>query len=197
MFAPLPSALETSLRNSPAVSRVLDQWAELAIPHCWLAAGVVVQSYWNDRHRFPPIYGISDVDLVYFDSQDLTENAESCHASRIGDLHQSLGIKIDVKNEARVHLWYESRFGFPIKAYTSVESAIETFPTTAGAIGVRPKGNRLEAFAPFGFDDLMNLIVRPNKRQITRTIYADKVNRWMSLWPRLNVIGWDEALSTK
>ena len=66
-------------------------------------------------------------------------------------------------------------------------------PTTAGAIGIRPTGLGLEAYAPFGFDDLLNLIVRPNKRQVTRSIYSDKVARWTAHWPRLRIIEWDDA----
>ena len=32
----------------------------------------------------------------------------------------------DVKNEARVHLWYEARFGAAIPPYQSAEAAIAT-----------------------------------------------------------------------
>jgi hypothetical protein len=192
MFVPLPPKVETSLRANPIVATVLDDWLQLKLPNCWLVAGAVVQSYWNYVHGFQPQHGISDIDLIYFDPDDLTEETERQHAARINARHQDLGIRFDVKNEARVHLWYEERFGYPIKAYTSVEAAIETFPTTAGAIGVRPAGNKLEAFAPFGFADLVNLVVRPNTRQVTRAIYAEKVARWKPHWPQLRFVDWDD-----
>src|ERR1700730_3374080 len=38
---------------------------------------------------------------------------------------------------ARVHLWYEDRFGYALKPYLSSADAIATFPTTATAVGVR------------------------------------------------------------
>jgi len=192
MIAPLPEKLEDSLLVNPAVSEVLRGWNDLALPNCWLVAGVLVQSYWNAAHGFSPLNGVSDVDLIYFDHEDLTEDSEAQHASRISNRFNSLPIRFDVKNEARVHLWYEARFGYSIEPYTSAESAIDTFPTTAGAIGVRAVGDSIESYASFGFDDLMNLVVRPNKRQITRSIYAEKVLRWRSLWPMLNVIEWDD-----
>lgn len=69
---------------------------------------------------------------------------------------------------------------------------METFPTTAGSIGVRANGQALEAFAPFGFDDLMNLIIRPNKRQITRSIYEEKVACWKRIWPRVKYLEWGD-----
>ena len=192
MISLLPHKLEDSLRSNPVVSELLKTWRDLDLPNCWLVAGTVVQSYWNTMHEFPPLHGVSDVDLIYFDPNDLTEETEVAHASRISDFFDSLPVSFDVKNEARVHLWYESRFGYPIRAYTSAENAIDTFPTTAGAIGIRPTGDAIDSYASFGFDDLMNLVVRPNKRQITRRIYDKKVARWKSQWPMLNIIEWDD-----
>ena len=144
-------------------------------------------------HGYSPLHGINDIDLIYFDPDDLSEDTENKQSIRINNCYEGLGIKFDVKNEARVHLWYEGRFGYPINAYTAAESAIETFPTTAGAIAVRPNGQGLESFAPFGFDDLMNLVIRPNKRQITKEIYLDKVARWEPNWPRVKFLSWEES----
>lgn len=46
--------------------------------------------------------------------------------------------------------------------------------------------------APFGIHDLMNGIVRPNKKQIKREIYDAKAARWITVWPGLSVVTWDE-----
>ena len=193
MHVALPTRLELSLRKSRVISCVFDRWDELALPNCWMVAGAVFQTYWNSAHGYSALQGINDIDLVYFDSGDLNEDTENRHEERVNHYYADLGIKFDVKNEARVHLWYEDRFGYPINAYTSVESAIETFPTTAGAVAIRPHGQELEAFAPFGFDDLMNLVIRPNKRQITREIYAEKVAKWKPNWPLVKFLEWDET----
>lgn len=40
-------------------------------------------------------------------------------------------------------------------------------------------------------NDLLGLIVRPNKVQITKEIYEKKVLRWKTNWPDLNVIPWN------
>jgi hypothetical protein len=193
LYTPLPSKLESCLRESPILSPLFDSWPELALPNCWLVAGAVVQTYWNSAHGFAPLHGINDIDVIYFDPDDLSEETEKEHSVRINKRYEQLFVKLDVKNEARVHLWYENRFGFPINAYSSVESAMKTFPTTAGAIGVRSVGHKLQAYSPFGFDDLMNLVVRPNRRQITRAIYAEKVARWRPNWPRVRFLDWDDA----
>ena len=192
MYVQLPEMIESSLRDSPVISCVFDNWTELALPNCWMVAGAVFQTFWNRVYGYSSLHGIDDVDLIYFDPEDLSEDTESDHHIRINRCYDGLGIAFDVKNEARVHLWYEQRFGYPISAYTSVESAIQTFPTTAGAVAVRPKGQRLEAYAPFGFDDLLNLVIRPNKRQITRQIYLDKIARWQPKWPRVEFLPWED-----
>ena len=92
-----------------------------------------------------------------------------------------------------MHLWYEDRFGCSLEPYASSQEAIDTFPTTAGAIGIRPTGEAIECYASFGFDDLLDLVVRPNKRQVTRAIYDRKVARWKALWPMLEIVDWDAA----
>ena len=188
----LPDELRLAVEANPVLSEVLSNWDDVALPDCWIVAGAVVQSYWNAAHHFPRLYGISDIDLVYFDPDDLSETSESRHAVRIADRFDEAGINFDVKNEARVHLWYASKFGYPIKPYTSSASAIDTFPTTAGSIGIRPGRGGLESYASFGFDDLLDLVVRPNKRQVSRQVYNAKVSRWRSLWPKLRIVDWND-----
>jgi hypothetical protein len=105
-------------------------------------------------------------------------------------LFPTLSARLDTKNEARVHLWYTAKFGYAITPYISTMHAITTFPTTATAVGVRPTPAGFSVTAPFGLSDLFGLIVRPNKVQITRTIYETKLARWRSLWPHLAIVDW-------
>src|SRR5262249_34156124 len=81
--------------------------------------------------------------------------------------------------------------------YRSTEDAIGTCPTTATAIGVRPRGRQLEVWAPFGTDDLFNLVVRPNRVQITPAIYDAKVTRWVVRWPSLVALPWEEGVGRR
>jgi len=134
-----------------------------------------------------------DVDLVYFDVTDISERRETHHAERLQERFAGLPVRIDVKNEARVHLWYAAKFGYSIPPYRSTAHAISTFPTTATSVGIQPKPTGLSISAPFGLSDLLGLIVRPNKVQITRSIYEAKVARWRALCPRVAIIDWSEA----
>jgi uncharacterized protein len=186
--------LEVALEQNKWLREILERFEEIALPDSWLVAGSIAQTIWNLGCGRSAELGLKDVDLIYFDDQDLSFDAEASHERRLRDLFRRLPIKLDVKNDARVHLWYEERFGYAIKPYLSSADAIATFPTTATAVGVRRIRGKLECRAPFGLDDLFGLVVRPNKRQITRPIYEAKVDRWRSIWPRLTFLRWGEMV---
>jgi uncharacterized protein len=184
--------LRAALSRSPIVATIVGRWREVGLPDGWLVAGCVAQTVWNDASGLPAGHGISDVDLVYFDGDDLSQETEAAHAARIRALFADLGLWIDVKNEARVHLWYAEKFGTVLAPYVSTEDAITTFPTTATAVGVQPRAGGLHVFAPYGLSDLLGLIVRPNKKQITQAIYDAKVKKWQAKWSGLRVVPWDD-----
>lgn len=182
--------LQAIIRESPLLSPLLRRWNEIALPDAWLVAGAIAQTVWNHAYGFSLDHGINDIDIVYFDAHDLSEDAEADHAARIRMAFSDQPVWIDVKNEARVHLWYAAKFGYPIEPYISTTDAITTFPTTATAVGVRPHNGGLELCAPFGLADLLGGFVRANKRQITREVYERKVDRWIKVWPELKVVSW-------
>jgi len=185
--------LQAALAQNRSLSELLARFDEIGLPDAWLVAGAITQTVWNLAFGQPAERGIKDVDLVYFHEADLSPEAEAARENRLRHLFRHLPIRLDVKNEARVHLWYEARFGYPIAPYSSASDAIASFPTTATSLGVRRNGPAVECCAPFGLDDLFGLIVRPNRRQVTRVIYDAKVARWRSFWPGLNFVPWDEA----
>jgi uncharacterized protein len=187
--------LHVSLLQNECLADILERFDEIALPDAWLVVGFIAQTIWNLACGQPAELGIKDVDLIYFDEQDLSLGAEAGHQRRFRNLFGHLPIKLDVKNEARVHLWYPERFGYAIAPYRSSTDAIATFPTTATAVGVRRIHDQFECCAPFGLDDLFGLVVRPNKRQITRAIYEAKIERWRSIWPRLTILPWDETVT--
>ncbi|MGE0575928.1 MAG: nucleotidyltransferase family protein [Reyranella sp.] len=185
--------LNAVIQDSPLLSAVTARWAHVGLPDAWLTAGAIAQTVWNDGFGLPPEHGIADVDIVYFDGEDLSAEAEATHAARVRRLFSDLAVWIDVKNEARVHLWYEAKFGRPLTPYVSTADAISTFPTTATAVGVQPRADGLALVAPFGLADLLGLVVRPNKKQISSQVYEAKIGRWLTLWPGLQVVPWDEV----
>lgn len=185
--------LQAKLRENSWLSEILRRFDAIGLPDSWIVAGCIAQSVWNLAYGRAAETGIKDVDIVYFDPDDLSAEAEAGHERRLRNSFSALPVKLDIKNEARVHLWYEEAFGYPISPYCSTADAIASFPTTATAVGVRWQDSQFECCAPFGLDDLFALRVRPNKRQITPAIYAAKVKRWRSIWPKLTFLAWDET----
>jgi uncharacterized protein len=185
--------LRLALAQNKWFEEILGRFEEIDLPDSWLVAGCIAQTIWNLRCKQPARLGIKDVDLIYFDAQDLSAETEAGHERRLRELLRALPLKLDVKNEARVHLWYKDRFGYPIEPYSCSADAISTFPTTATSVGIRRVFGKFECCAPFGLDDLFGLVVRPNKRQITRAIYEAKIARWRSIWPDLIYLPWDDA----
>ncbi|MGE5550365.1 MAG: nucleotidyltransferase family protein [Bacteroidota bacterium] len=133
---------------------------------------------------------LNDLDLVYFDGHDLSYEAEDRYIRQAHELFKHLPIRVEVRNQARVHLWYERHFGYPIEPYRSVEEAINTWLTTATCVGVRYQKDTFSVYAPYGLNDLFGMIVRPNKLQITEEIYLNKVKRWKQCWPKLQIVPW-------
>lgn len=183
-------ALETLIRANPVVSTLLDELPGLGLPDWYLGAGGVAQTVWNHLHGFSSTHGIDDYDIVYFDPDDLTAAGESAIEASVLALVGAHGVKVDVTNEARVHLWYERRFGRSLAPYRSTEEAIATWPTTATSVGVRIDEGALVVCAPFGLADLFARVVRANTALIDREVYEAKVRRWEQLWPRLTILPW-------
>ena len=178
--------------KSETLSEILSRSGELDLPDWHLGAGFVAQTIWNLKSGFFETQFIYDVDLVYFDSNDLSLESEIKAEELVRNHFKSIPLKFDVKNQARVHMWYEDKFGYAIPPYQSVYDAICTWPTSATAIGITRASDGPKVFAPFGLTDLMTMIVRPNKRQVNEPIYLSKVERWKHQWPLLKIIGWNE-----
>jgi hypothetical protein len=177
--------LLAALDQNPHIAAI--RRAELGLPDAWLVAGCLAQTVWNLQAGNDPSHGIADYDLVYFDAADLS--VETRHETRLRDV---LGLKLDVKNQARVHLWYEARFGVAIEPYASVEQAIATYPTTATAIGLRLRDGALHA--SFGWADLQSGIVRANRRLASHAVFNAKAARWRALWPHLRILPWEQGI---
>jgi uncharacterized protein len=174
------------------LQKIFEVSQSVLVDHYYIGAGCLVQTVWNYLSGYPLEYGIEDVDIVYYDAEDLSLEKEKEFERKFTSLLDPLPFKVDVKNEARVHLWYEEKFGYKIEPYPSLEAAINTWPTTATSLGVRKNQQGFKVYAPFGLNDLFGMIVRPNKVQITREIYERKVDKWKKRWPRLTIIPWDQ-----
>jgi hypothetical protein len=137
-----------------------------------------------------------DYDLFYFDP-DLSLAAEDRTIDRLSREFSDLGIRIEPRNQARVHLWYERKFGIKYPPVRSARHAVRRFPTTTTAVALAISDDRKPIlYAPFGLSDALNLIVKPNPRLPIRDIYEQKTTRWKMVWPELVVHPWDNGSSS-
>lgn len=183
--------VETLSKNEPLI-RVLKVLKELNLPfEYYIGAGCITNTVWNEISGYPLEYGISDIDIVYYEPEDITTESEKKLKDILLDRLGDFQFKLDVKNQARVHLWYENKFGFSIKAYDYLEEAIDSWPTTATALGLRQEQDGLyKIYAPYDLEDLFSMVVRPNKMMITREIFENKAKKWREKWPKLMIIPW-------
>ena len=176
--------IEVALGN-PANRAVVDEIAWL--PDAWLAGGCLVQTVWNALTRRPLTHGINDYDVIYFDP-DMSWEAEDTIIRRLEQRLATLQIKIEIRNQARVHLWYPERHGRPYPPLTSAAESIDRFLTTNTQVGLRQPAQGFELYAPRGLSDAVGLIVRPNATaNFSASNYETKVARWKALWPEITV----------
>jgi hypothetical protein len=185
--------LRAALRRNRALTEVLARAAGMDLPDWYLVAGCLYQTVWNVVTGQPPEAGILDYDLAYFDDSDLSWDAEDAAITAGHEIFAGLPAPVQIRNQARVHLWYERKFGVPCPPHESTEAAIDTFEATAACLGARLQpGGRWRIYAPYGLADVFNLVVRPNPVLAPRHVYQAKTARWRQQWPGLTVLPWPE-----
>ena len=178
----------TAALTNPVNDAIIRALSALALPDAWLVSGCLVQTVWNGLTSRAPDYGISDYDVFYFDPNTSWE-AEDAVIRRLEVALAQLGAKIETRNQARVHLWYEAKHGVRYPPLARTTEGIDRFLTANTKVGIRRAGNGYEVYAPHGFDDIAGMVVRPNPGpNFSAANYAAKAARWKALWPEITVI---------
>lgn len=174
------------MRATRPLMRVLETARALDLPDHLVFSGAVYQAVLNHLTGRPAEYGLKDYDLAYFDASDLSYEAEDVVIRRVrAAFDEPLRGMVEVRNQARVHLWFEAKFGEAYTPLTHTAEAIERFTSATFAVGIGLEADGgLRVEAPFGLADLFALRLRPNPRRKTmgfaRTC-ADVRRRWPEL----------------
>ena len=179
--------IESTLSNT--VNReILAQLPVLGLSDAWLVSGALFQTAWNRLINRPLDYGIRDYDIFYFDA-DTSYEAEDNVMAGANAAFASLNRTVEVRNQARVHLWYEEKFGMPYPPPERATDGIDRFLMHNAQVGIRPRGGSYDVYAPRGFADIEAMIVRPNLTQNFRADrYYEKAARWKALWPEITIL---------
>ena len=179
--------LAAALRN-PVNEKIAGALFQLDLPDAWIVSGCLVQTVWNGLTGRAADYGIADYDVFYFDP-DTSWQAEDAVIGKLQDQLTKPGVKIEARNQARVHLWYPEKHGLPYPALHSSTQGIDRFLTRNTQVGIRRTPAGHDVYAPHGFDDIADMIVRPNPGpNFSAANYAAKAARWKALWPELTVL---------
>jgi uncharacterized protein len=136
------------------LTEVLTRAAAMGLPGWYLVAGCLYQTVWNVVTGQPPEAGILDYDLAYYDASDLSWDAEDAVIRAGNQVFAGLSAPVQIRNQARVHLWYEPKFGIACPPHASTEAAIDTYEATTACLGVRAEaGGRWRIYAPHGLSE--------------------------------------------
>jgi len=183
--AALERRLEEIVRAAPNLMRVLTTARDLDLPDWMIFSGAVYQRVLNHLTGRDLDYGIKDYDLGYFDP-DTSYEAEDRVIRRVAAAFEPpLREMVEVRNQARVHLWFEGKFGEPYAPLTRTADALSRFVSPLFSVGVRLEpDDSLSVAAPFGLDDLFALRLAPNPIRKTNG-FARTAASATARWPEL------------
>ncbi len=186
----LQARLAEIVRETPGLMHVLRVARGLDLPDWMVFSGAVYQPVWNSLTGRPAGYGVKDYDLAYFDPADTSYEAEDRVIRRVAAAFEPpFREMVEVRNQARVHLWFEDHFGEPYTPLSSSAEALSRFAAATFAVGVRfDTDDRLTIFAPFGLDDLFAMRLRPNLTRATAK-FAKIASGVVDRWPEVIVEG--------
>jgi hypothetical protein len=97
---------------------------------------------------------------------------------------------VEVRNQARVHLWFEDHFGEPYTPLSSTDEALSRFVAPAFAVGVRLEATgRLSIAAPFGLEDVFAMRLRPNPNRPLARGWTKATQSAQARWPEVTIAG--------
>jgi hypothetical protein len=186
--AALEQRLEAIVRGSERLMQVLTTARELDLPDWLVFSGAIYQRVLNHLTGRDPDYGVKDYDLGYFDPADTSYEAEDVVIRRVAAAFAPpLREMVEVRNQARVHLWFEGKFGEAYAPLQSSAEALTRFVSPLFAVGVRLQADdRLTILAPFGLEDMFTLRLRPNPRRPTNG-FARTSASVTARWPEIIV----------
>jgi hypothetical protein len=186
-------ALEAIIRAQPVLMDVLEGLRSLALPDHLLVAGAIYNEVWNYLTSRPALTGVNDIDVFYFDASDTGWDAEDRVIKALDQRFAGLPVPVQVRNQARVHLWFEQKFGSPFSPLTSSAEMLGRYASKTHAVGARlDDDGRMAIVAPFGLDDLFSFRMVPNPVLDNRVSHTAKGLRAKTIWPELTLIPWPE-----
>lgn len=188
MSQDLTTRLEAILRAAPSLMQVMETARELDLPDWLLFSGAIYQRVLNDVTGRDPDYGIKDYDLGYFDPDTSYEAEDRVIKQVAAAFEPPVREMVEVRNQARVHLWFEGKFGEPYSPLTRTADALDRFTSATFAVGAKlERDGAMTIVAPFGLEDLFALRLRTNPIRKTNG-FLRTAQAAQQRWPELEIV---------
>ncbi len=185
------AVLEAIIRSSPLLLEVLGIIRDDGLPDPLLVAGAIYNLVWNRLTGRPDLMGINDIDIFYFDGSDLSYEAEDGVIKRLAPRFAHLPLPVQIRNQARVHLWFPQKFGTPFQPLTSSSEMLGRYASKTHAVAARLEpDDTLTILAPFGLDDIFSFRMTPNPVLDNKRAHDSKGARAKAIWPELTLEPW-------
>ena len=185
------AALEQIIRGTPVLMDVLERLHRLGLPDSWLSSGAIYNTVWNHLTGRPALTGIKDFDVIYFDANDLGYEAEDAVIARAAKAFSGIPVPIEVRNQARVHLWYPDHFGNAYPQLTHATQSLDYYASQTHAVAARlDDRGKIEIVAPYGLDLMFSFRLVPNHVLDNRETHERKGVRIKAVWPEVAVEPW-------
>ena len=175
------SLIADIIAQDPVAMKQLRAARTLGLPDWCIAAGFVRNRVWDHFHGVVPPRAPADIDLIYYDANDLSKESEQAYEAALDRLLP--GLPWQVRNQARMHIWKN------LPQHRDTADSMIYWLESVTNIGVRLEADdSLSVIAPLGTDDLLNLRCRPTPFGRTkRHEYDERIasKRWRELWPKV------------
>ncbi len=147
----------------------------------YLAAGFVRNFAWDLMHGYAEKSQLNDVDVIYFDADDLSETVEAKIEQKLSRMMPT--VHWQVRNQARMHHRNQD------PPYLSSIDAMGYWPEKETAVAARLNTRgEVELVSAFGFDSLFQGQITSNPKRC-HSIFRQRVQDkgWLRQWPNLTL----------
>ncbi len=173
----------TLIRNDTWMMNILKAAQGLKLSDWMIGAGFVRNRVWDVLHGYSRPTPSGNIDLIYFDPSTLHPETDEAYEEKLR--REIPETAWSIKNQARMHLKNND------PPYASSEDALAHWVETATCVAVTISDtNRLKLIAPFGINDLVDMVIRPNPKYSHLEDYRQrlKTKRWKTRWPKVKIL---------